>query len=433
MRGAGAIAAGALALVASLAVGFAVELKSDRMIALPTGLYMPFLRVKALNASNADASSARRVAAFRLDEEPVTNAQFLDFVTAHPQWRKSQIKTLFADGRYLKRWPSDFELADAASRNEPVTNVSWFAAEAYCKARGLRLPTTEQWEYALADDGRGRDAVRARSFEWFAEPNGAHPPAVGGPANGFGVRDMVGLVWEWTLDFAAYARTGEFARFRREGQRQLLRRRGGGRRRRHRLSGLHALFDAREPEGRLYRRQPRLSLRRRRAMRLRMLFAAAAAAALVFGVGAARAHDMQHMTMDAPAEPTSASLYNLELTWTSQDGASVPLGALGGKPVVAAMGYTSCKDMCPAIVVQYDVDRKASATGRCEAGHFSPSSRSTPRSTRPSSSRFTPTSTASIGAVGRCFTATTTPCANSRRRSASVTALTGRAASTMPP
>ena len=32
---------------------------------------------------------------------------------------------------------------------------------------------------------------------------------------------------------------------------------------------------------------------------------------------------------------------------------------------------------------QYDVDRKASATGRCEAGHVSPSSRSTPRSTRP--------------------------------------------------
>ncbi len=30
--------------------------------------------------------------------------------------------------------------------------------------------------------------------------------------------------------------------------------------------------------------------------------------------------------------------------------ASVPLGTLGGKPVVAAMGYTSCKDMCPAIV-----------------------------------------------------------------------------------
>ncbi len=209
MRGARAILAGTLALAASLAAGLAVELKSDRMVAVPGGLYMPFLRVKALNASKADATAARRIDAFRLDAEPVTNGQFLDFVTAHPEWRKSRIKTLFADRRYLERWPSDLELADAAARDEPVTNVSWFAAEAYCKARGLRLPTTEQWEYALADDGRGQESVRSRSLEWFSEPNAAHPPPVGGPANGFGVRDMVGLVWEWTLDFAAYARTGE--------------------------------------------------------------------------------------------------------------------------------------------------------------------------------------------------------------------------------
>ncbi len=51
--------------------------------------------------------------------------------------------------------------------------------------------------------------MRARSLEWFARPNGAHPPPVGGTANGFGVRDLVGLVWEWTLDFAAYATTAE--------------------------------------------------------------------------------------------------------------------------------------------------------------------------------------------------------------------------------
>ena len=209
MRSVVAIAVGTLALVASLAVCLAAQLKSDGMVAVSGGLYMPFLRVKALNASNADATSARRVDAFRLDEEPVTNAEFLEFVNTHPQWRKSRIKALFAEERYLKRWPSDLELADVAASDEPVADVSWFAAEAYCKARGLRLPTTEQWEYALADDGRGQDTVRARSLEWFAEPNGVRPVTVGGPPNGFGLRDMVGLVWEWTLDFEAYARTGE--------------------------------------------------------------------------------------------------------------------------------------------------------------------------------------------------------------------------------
>jgi len=84
-------------------------------------------------------------------------------------------------------------------------------------------------------------------------------------------------------------------------------------------------------------------------MRLRVLFATAAAA-LAFVAGPVGAHDMQHMTVEAAGQPTSASLFNLESKWTSQDGASVPLGALSGKPVVAAMGYTSCKDMCPAIV-----------------------------------------------------------------------------------
>ena len=209
MRGARLIAAGLLAFIASPAASLAVELKPDGMVTLPAGRYTPFLRVKALNAGSEEPTAARRVEAFRLDAEPVTNAEFLDFATAHPQWRKSRIKALFADDRYLKRWPSDLELADAAARDEPVTNVSWFAAEAYCKARGLRLPTTEQWEYALADNDRGKEAVRARSLEWFAQPNGAHPPPVGGPVNGFGLRDMVGLVWEWTLDFAVYATTAE--------------------------------------------------------------------------------------------------------------------------------------------------------------------------------------------------------------------------------
>jgi formylglycine-generating enzyme len=197
-----------LALVAPLAAD-AAGLGADGLVPIPAGLYTPFQRVKVANASGPAETASKPVAAFGMDAEPVTNAEFLAFVTSRPEWRKSRIKTLFADGRYLRRWPSDLDPGGAAARDEPVTDVSWFAAEAYCKARGLRLPTTEQWEYALADAGRGQEDVRARSLEWFAEPNGAGPGATGGPANGYGLRDLVGLVWEWTYDFDAYATTAE--------------------------------------------------------------------------------------------------------------------------------------------------------------------------------------------------------------------------------
>jgi formylglycine-generating enzyme len=200
------IAVGLMAIAASVASALAVEATPGEMASLPAGLYRPFLDVTAPAAGDGDAARMKRVGAFLLGVEPVTNAEFLAFVVAHPEWRKSQIKAVFADEGYLRRWPSDLKLADEAARDEPVTNISWFAAEAYCKAQGLRLPTTDQWEYALADEGRGAAEVRARSLEWFAEPNETRPAAVGaGAANGFGLRDLVGLVWEWTLDFDAYA------------------------------------------------------------------------------------------------------------------------------------------------------------------------------------------------------------------------------------
>jgi formylglycine-generating enzyme len=177
------------------------------MAVIPAGAYAPFQREE--DATGNAKPESINVSIFRLDSEPVTNGEFLDFVTAHPKWRKSAVSPLFADGRYLARWASDLALADDAARDEPVVDVSWFAAQAFCKVRGLRLPTTEQWEYAFADAGRGAEAVRARSLEWLAKPNPARPGPVGGAPNGYGLRDMVGLVWEWTLDFNAYATTAE--------------------------------------------------------------------------------------------------------------------------------------------------------------------------------------------------------------------------------
>ena len=87
-------------------------------------------------------------------------------------------------------------------------------------------------------------------------------------------------------------------------------------------------------------------------MRFRSLFAALVVAALAASpIVVARAHDpAQHDAQADDAAPSGASVYNLESKWTTQDGASVALASFAGKPVVAAMGYTTCKDICPAIV-----------------------------------------------------------------------------------
>lgn len=44
------------------------------------------------------------------------------------------------------------------------------------------------------------------------------------------------------------------------------------------------------------------------------------------------------------------SIYQLNSHWADQDGKSMPLSRFRGKPLVLAMMYTNCKDICPLIV-----------------------------------------------------------------------------------
>ena len=145
------------------------------------------------------------VAAFRLDREPVTNAQFLAFVRQHPEWRRDRIKPLLGDESYLSHWASSDALGTARP-NAPVVRVSWFAARAYCAAQGGRLPAEREWELAAAASATVKDASRdpkfqARVIDWYTQLAPAVLPDVGGAPNAWGVRDMHGLVWEWIEDF----------------------------------------------------------------------------------------------------------------------------------------------------------------------------------------------------------------------------------------
>lgn len=153
-------------------------------------------------------AAAAQVAPFRLRTELVTNGEFLAFVKAHPEWRRDKVAGILADARYLTQWAGADELGEQALPRQPVTRVSWFAAQAYCESEGARLPSWYEWEFAAAADASRRDARadpawRENILGWYSRPSNAALPAVGGTANVYGVRDMNGLVWEWVDDFNA--------------------------------------------------------------------------------------------------------------------------------------------------------------------------------------------------------------------------------------
>jgi formylglycine-generating enzyme required for sulfatase activity len=165
---------------------------------IPGGSYLPLY----------DRGEGRvRVAAFTLDELPVTRGDFLAFVRADSTWRRDRVRPLFADARYLADWPGALDAGRGDDLRRPVTHVSWFAAKAYCAWRGRRLPSTDEWEYAAAASATRRDASQdeaelQRLVALAARPREATPPVVGGtPANVYGVRDLHGVVREWTRDF----------------------------------------------------------------------------------------------------------------------------------------------------------------------------------------------------------------------------------------
>jgi sulfatase modifying factor 1 len=192
------IAAIPLALLPAAALAAAAA--GNGWVALPGGSFRSALKYE-------DAPVVE-VAPFELQRRPVTNAEFLAFVKRHPQWRRDRVPAALAEPRYLQHWGGPLALGEAGA-GQPVVNVSWFAADAYCEAQGARLPTWNEWEYAAAADELRRDARndpawRERILAWYSRPSSGPLPRAGlQAANAYGVQDLHGLVWEWTDDFSS--------------------------------------------------------------------------------------------------------------------------------------------------------------------------------------------------------------------------------------
>lgn len=179
----------------------------------------------------------RRIAPFRIDAAPVTNAEFARFVAA-TGWRTQAERAAPAGSMVFRMTPAPADLRDPAQwwhfvpgaqwrcpegpgsalagrAAHPVVHVSQADAAAYAAWRGARLPDEWEWEAAarggldLADYCWGGEFmpggvlmanIWTGAFPWYSTRQGGPGtlPVGGFPPNGYGLYDMAGNVWEWT-------------------------------------------------------------------------------------------------------------------------------------------------------------------------------------------------------------------------------------------
>lgn len=183
----------------------ATLVSATNMVYIPGGEYQPFY--------GPDTATVR-VKPFLIDEHPVTNGEFLEFVKNYPQWRRSNIKRLYADTNYLRNWQSDTSLPEGINANAPVTEISWYAAKAYANAVGKRLPELDEWEFiAMADEevanARDKKTYSDRIVNLYLVKNKQYNAVKQSKPNYWGVYNFFDLVWEWTDDFNSVLITGD--------------------------------------------------------------------------------------------------------------------------------------------------------------------------------------------------------------------------------
>jgi iron(II)-dependent oxidoreductase len=175
---------------------------------------------------NEKWAHALEVKPFRMARSAVTNAQFAEFVDAggyrEQRWWDAPGWAWRGEGGataplYWRRagevWRRRyFDREEIFVADEPVIHVNWHEATAWCRWAGRRLPTEAEWEFAAATVP-GMPGVKRR-YPWGdAAPatqtanlygNAGRCVQVGALAAGdsaWGVRQMIGNVWEWTADW----------------------------------------------------------------------------------------------------------------------------------------------------------------------------------------------------------------------------------------
>lgn len=205
-----------------------------------------------------DEAPMRRatVGDFWIDETPVTNAQFAEFIAAtghrtlaetapdprdYPGMRPEMANPASAvfvrpaqrvDTAHPGQWwqyvfgadwrhPQGPASGIGDRMDHPAVHIAYADAEAYARWCGKSLPTEAEWEFAargglegamyawgseLAPQGRMLANYWQGEFPWQntgADGFEGTSPVRVYPPNGFGLYDMIGNVWEWTVDWYA--------------------------------------------------------------------------------------------------------------------------------------------------------------------------------------------------------------------------------------
>jgi gamma-glutamyl hercynylcysteine S-oxide synthase len=168
------------------------------------------------------------VRGYLIGQAPITNATYLTFVEgggyerrewwSHEGWSWKEQYDITRPGSWTADLSAEWRLGslEPLALDRPVVHISWFEADAFARAHGVRLPTEFEWEKAATWD---QEQSRALAYPWGAEPlvPGVHAnvdqlgggTAVAGAHRAgrspYGCVGMIGDVWEWTSsDFRGY-------------------------------------------------------------------------------------------------------------------------------------------------------------------------------------------------------------------------------------
>ncbi len=170
----------------------------DRMVRIPAGEF----QMGSTVIENEKPVHTVYLDDFYIDKYEVTNADYKKFVDANPIFSKTHFPDDFHDGNYLAHWTAD--TYPTGKELHPVRYVSWYAALAYARWVGKRLPTEAEWEKAA------RGGLPGVKYPWgntatpdtanYAGASGSTQPIGNYPPNRYGLHDMAGNVQEWCLD-----------------------------------------------------------------------------------------------------------------------------------------------------------------------------------------------------------------------------------------